>query len=296
MSDGGINAEGNFSHGNAIPGPGAERVMPLFSLKGRTAIVTGAGAGIGLAVAQSFAEAGANVAIWYNGNKKAVERAAEMECDYGVKCRAYKVNTTSYDEVQKATDDIVTEFGGRLDIFVANSGIPWTQGPALEGDVSHYHDVVNIDLDGTFYCARAAGKHFRRQGLEGTDVNGNPLGQNYSCGSFIATASISGHIVNIPQLQAAYNAAKAGVIQLCKSLAVEWVKFARVNSVSPGYIATEISNFIPQEMRVIWKNKIPMGREAHANELKGVFLFLASDASSYVTGADLVVDGGYTLV
>lgn len=173
--------------------------------------------------------------------------------------RAYKVNTTSYDEVQKATDHIVTEFGGRLDIFVANSGIPWTQGPALEGDVSHYHDVVNIDLDGTFYCARAAGKHFRRQGLEGTDANGNPLGQNYSCGSFIATASISGHIVNIPQLQAAYNAAKAGVIQLCKSLAVEWVKFARVNSVSPGYIATEISNFIPQEMRVIWKNKIPMG-------------------------------------
>lgn len=86
MSDGGINAEGNFSHGNAIPGPGAERVMPLFSLKGRTAIVTGAGAGIGLAVAQSFAEAGANVAIWYNGNRKAVERAAEMERDYGVKC------------------------------------------------------------------------------------------------------------------------------------------------------------------------------------------------------------------
>lgn len=146
-----------------------------------------------------------------------------------------------------------------MDIFVANSGIPWTQGAALEGEVSHYHDVVNIDLDGTYYCARAAGKYFRRQGLEGTDLNGKRLGKSYTCGSLIATASISGHIVNVPQLQAAYNAAKAGVIQLCKSLAIEWVKFARVNSISPGYIATDISNFIPQEMRTIWKNKIPMG-------------------------------------
>jgi sorbose reductase len=161
--------------------------------------------------------------------------------------------------VQTSVDQIVKEFGGRLDIFVANSGIPWTQGPALDGEISHYHDVVNIDLDGTFYCAKAAGRHFRRQALEGTDLNGKPLDSTYTTGSFIATASISGHIVNIPQLQAAYNAAKAGVIQLCKSLAVEWVKFARVNLISPGYIATEISNFIPQEMRKIWKNKIPLG-------------------------------------
>jgi sorbose reductase len=86
MSDGAINSEGNFNHGNAIPGPKADKVMPLFSLKGKTAIVTGAGAGIGLAVAQALAEAGANVAIWYNSNKKAVERAGKIEKEYGVKC------------------------------------------------------------------------------------------------------------------------------------------------------------------------------------------------------------------
>ena len=93
-----------------------------------------------------------------------------------------------------------------------------------------------------------------------------------------------------------YNAAKAGVRHLCKSLAVEWVKFARVNSISPGYMATEISDFVPIETKRIWHSKIPMGREGEANELKGAYLYLASDASSYTTGADIVVDGGYTIV
>jgi sorbose reductase len=114
-------------------------------------------------------------------------------------------------------------------------------------------------------------------------------------GSFVATASMSGHIVNIPQLQAAYNAAKAGVIHLTKSLAVEWVGFARANTVSPGYINTEISNFTDATTKSIWKDKIPMGREGEAIELKGAYLYLASDAASYTTGADLVVDGGYCL-
>jgi len=89
-------------------------------------------------------------------------------------------------------------------------------------------------------------------------MNGKKL-ENYSYGSFVATASMSGHIVNIPQLQAAYNAAKAGIIMLIKSLATEWVKFARANSVSPGYMATEISDFVPKKTKDIWKSKIPMG-------------------------------------
>jgi sorbose reductase len=110
----------------------------------------------------------------------------------------------------------VKEFNGRLDIFVANSGIPWTQGAALDGEIEHYRKVVTTDLDGTFYCARAAGAHWRRQKKEGTTIGGEKL-EGFSAGSFIATASMSGHIVNIPQFQATYNAAKAAVIHLCES-------------------------------------------------------------------------------
>lgn len=279
---------------NNTKAPNGDRVLPLFSLKGKTAIVSGAGAGIGLAVAQGFAEAGANVAIWYNSNKKALDRASDIEKTYGVKCKAYQVDVTDEAHVKQVVNEIVEEFNGRLDIFVANSGIPWTQGPMTDGEVSHYHKVVSTDLDGTFFCARAAGEVWRRQGKEGKDTKGNKL-ENYTYGSFVATASMSGHIVNIPQLQAAYNAAKAGVIHLVRSLAVEWVQFARANSVSPGYMATEISDFVPQETKDIWKSKIPMGREGEASELKGAFLYLASDAATYTTGADIIVDGGYCL-
>ena len=118
--------------------------------------------------------------------------------------------------MEDAVDQIVKEFNGRLDIFVANSGIPWTQGAAIDGEIDHYRKVVSTDLDGTFYCARAAGKHWRRQHAEGTDLNGKKV--DFPYGSFVATASMSGHIVNVPQLQAAYNAAKAGVIHLGKLL------------------------------------------------------------------------------
>ncbi|KAB8079725.1 hypothetical protein BDV29DRAFT_164247 [Aspergillus leporis] len=284
---------GVFRHDNNTP-PAQTSVLDLFSLKGKTAVVTGAASGIGLNVAHALAEAGANVAIWYNKNTKAITEAANLEAKYGVKCRAYQINTRESKRVEELLGVCVRDFNGRLDVFVANSGIPWTQGPMIDAPLGHYSDVTQTDLDGTFYCARAAGSHWRRQKEEGTDIFGNPL-QGFTYGSFVATASMSGHVVNIPQLQAAYNAAKAGVIHLCKSLAVEWVRFARANTVSPGYIVTDISTFVPDETKNIWKDKIPMGREGLPHELKGAYLYLASDASSYTTGADLVVDGGYTL-
>ncbi|KAI0398319.1 short chain dehydrogenase [Xylariaceae sp. FL0594] len=282
---------GVFPHDN-MPAPKTDRVMPLFSLKGRTAIVSGAGAGIGLAIAHALAEAGANVAIWYNSNKKALDEAAKIEKEYGVKCKAYQVNVSTYETVKEAVDKIVREFNGRLDVFVANSGIAWEEGAFLDGSIDTMHKVFKVNVDGTFYCAKAAGLHWRRQHQERTTLDGKPL-ENYLSGSFISTASMSGHIANIPQMQTVYNASKAAVIHACKSLAVEWTGFARANSVSPGYIKTDISLFIPEETKKVFKDKIPMGREGDPGELKGAYLYLASDASSYTTGIDIIVDGGY---
>ncbi|KAF8455140.1 hypothetical protein BGX38DRAFT_1267413 [Terfezia claveryi] len=258
-------------------------VLPLFSLKGKTAIVTGAGAGIGFAVADCFAEAGANVIIWYNSNPKAHDAAEEIANRWGVKCKAFKVDVTDQQAVESAVkEQVEEELGGRLDIFIANAGIPWSKGAILdaaEEGVEHYKKVVATDLDSVYYSALAAGKYFKKQGS----------------GSFIATASISGHIVNIPQLQTAYNAVKAGVIHYCRGLAVEWAEFARVNSISPGYIATDISSFAAEDTKKIWRQLTPMKREGLANELKGAYLYLASDASTFTTGSDIRVDGGYCL-
>ncbi|GAB1314923.1 Sorbose reductase sou1 [Madurella fahalii] len=286
--------DGKFTHDSTVA-PQSNRVMPLFSLKGKTAIVSGASSGIGLAVAQALAEAGANVAVWYNRKRDEAEAAAsEIEKDNGVKCKAYQVNVADYTSVSSTVDSIVAEFNGRLDVFVANSGVAWTGGPMLDGPLDMYTSVLKTNMDGTFFCARAAGLHFRRQKREGTGSDGKPLDPPFTTGSFVATASMSGHIVNVPQLQAAYNASKAAIIHLCKSLAVEWVGFARANSVSPGYIVTSISDFADPDTKRAWKDKIPMGREGTADELKGAYLYLASDASSYTTGTDIAVDGGYT--
>ncbi|KAI1053631.1 hypothetical protein LB506_012562, partial [Fusarium annulatum] len=169
-------------------------------------------------------------------------------------------------------------FDGRLDVFVENSGVSWGDEAFIDSDVGRYHDLMKINTDGVVYCAHAAGRHFRRQKQEGTTINGSKL-ENFESGSFIATASMSGHIVNIPRR---------------KSLAIEWHGFARVNSVSPGFINTGISGPIAEEIMSAIMDKVPMRRFGETVELKGVYLFLASDASTYVTGTDILVDGGYT--
>jgi sorbose reductase len=139
-------------------------------------------------------------------------------------------------------------------------------------------EVIQTDLNGTFHCAKAVGHHFKARGT----------------GSFVITASMSGHIANFPQEQTSYNVAKAGCIHMARSLANEWRDFARVNSISPGYIDTGLSDFVDAKTQALWKSMIPMGRDGDAKELKGAYVYLISDASTYTTGADIVVDGGYT--
>ncbi|KAJ8141515.1 hypothetical protein OXX79_004779 [Metschnikowia pulcherrima] len=253
-------------------------IQELFSLKGKVASITGSSGGIGWAVAEAYAQAGADVAIWYN-SKPAEEKAAYLEKTYGVKAKAYKCNVSSYEDVEKTILDIEKTFGG-LDIFVANAGVPWTSGKSVDAEgIDDWHKIIDLDLSAVYYCAKVAGKIFKKNGK----------------GSFIITASMSGHIVNVPQMQAPYNAAKAACIHLSKSLAVEWASFARVNSVSPGYIRTEISDFVDEEIKSKWHTLTPLGREGETQELVGAYVYLASDASTYTTGTDILVDGGYTL-
>lgn len=251
-------------------------VLDLFSLKGKVCSVTGSSTGIGYAVAEAFAQAGGDVAIWYNSHN-ADEKAKKLAEKYGVRVKAYKCNIVDAELVESTIKTIESDFG-TIDVFVCNAGIPWTDGPSVEAEGwDLYKKVVDIDLNAVYYCSKIVGQIFQKQGH----------------GSLILTASMSGHIVNVPQLQAPYNAVKAAVLHLGRSLAVEWAGFARVNTISPGYMLTDISEFVPDEMKSEWHKLIPMGREGQTQELVGAYLYLASNASTYTTGSDIIVDGGY---
>ncbi|PVH87500.1 NAD(P)-binding protein [Cadophora sp. DSE1049] len=272
----------------------SQPVFPQFSLKGRTAIVTGAASGLGLAIAEALAEAGANVAIFYHSSTTADEAAQTLAAKYNVKASAYKVDVTQPEEVEDAVDKVVSDFNGRLDVFIANSGIAWNETTVLDSSISQYRTIMSTNLDSVYFCARAAGKHWRRQAAERTTLNGEKL-EDFRRGSFVATASMSGHIVNYPHVQAAYNASKAGVIHMCKSLAVEWSDFARANTVSPGFIQSGLTAAVPEDVKDQLRDKTPMRQIGELKEMKGVYLYLASDASSFTTGTDIIADGGYTL-
>jgi len=251
----------------------------LLSLKGKVVIVTGASGptGIGTEAARGCAEMGADVAITYASRKEGGEKnAKELSEKYGVKSQAYKCNVSDYKSVEQLIKDVIKDFG-KVDVFIANAGKTANNG-ILESSVEEWEEVITTDLTGTFNCARAIGFHFKERGT----------------GSLVITASMSGHIANYPQEQTSYNVAKAGCIHLARSLANEWRDFARVNSVSPGYIDTGLSDFIDKKTQDLWHSMIPMGRDGKATELKGAYVLLASDASSYMTGCDIVIDGGYT--
>ncbi|WYZ43520.1 hypothetical protein EsH8_VI_001219 [Colletotrichum jinshuiense] len=260
------------------PNPAVEdSVFKQFRLDGRTVIITGGAGGIGSEIARGLAEAGASIAIWYHSSKAAVAIAEGIANDFGVKTKTYQVDVTDYNDVEAAVAEAVKDFG-RLDVMIANAGVPSKAG-GLDDKVEDWNRVRAVDFDGAYYCMRAAGLVFREQ----------------KSGVGIITASMSGHAANVPQEQSCYNACKAGTIHLARSLAVEWAKWGgRINSVSPGYIDTIMSGDCPFEMKEEWFSLTPLRRDADPRELKGVYLYLASDASSYTTGADFIVDGGYT--
>jgi NAD(P)-dependent dehydrogenase (short-subunit alcohol dehydrogenase family) len=249
----------------------------MFELKGRAALVTGGARGIGKACAEALAEMGADIAL-IDIHEENLAKAAEDLEQSGVEVKPIVCDVTRADQVAQALQETADRFG-RLDVLVNSAGITvWAKGEEMTED--EWDRVINLDLKGTFLCCRAAANIMIPQ----------------KSGSIINIASMSGTIVNTPQCQVSYNAAKAGVMHLTRSLAVEWAQHnIRVNSLSPGYTATEMTMTVP-EYHEGWEALIPMGRMADPKELVGAVVYLASDASTYTTGHDLIIDGGYTCV
>jgi len=255
-------------------------ILEKMRLDGKSAFVTGGARGIGKSIAVALAEAGANVAIVDIDIDEAAKTAEEIS-RLGVKTIAVNADVTNEAQVSAMVDEVVSEFG-KLDIAFCNAGIA-LNAPAEEMTLEQWKKVIDINLTGVFVTAQAAGKVMLAQGG----------------GSIINTASMSGHIVNLPQPQSAYNASKAGVIQLTKSMAVEWaLKNVRVNSISPGYIGTDLVLNAPLLRPLIeqWSAMSPVRRIGRPDELQAIAVYLAGDASSFTTGSDFIVDGGYTSV
>lgn len=251
-------------------------VYDIFSIKGKTALVTGAGRGIGRVLARALAEAGCDVALLGLHKENLDKAAAEIERT-GVKTITLKADVSQKDGVKEAFSRVKNNFG-RLDICVNNAGVSM-QVPAEEMPEEDWDAIIDINMKGVFFCCQEAAKIMIRQ----------------NSGTIINLGSISGSAVNVPQKQGVYNTSKAGVVMLSRSLAVEWAPYGiRVNSISPGYIKTEMTLETMSDLFPHWESLTPMGRLGEAEELRGALLYLASDASSYMTGHDLIVDGGYT--
>ncbi len=252
-------------------------VLNAFSLTGKVSVVTGAARGIGRALAVALAEAGSDVAVVVR-NPSAVESLiAELE-GLGVRAAAVTADVTDAGQVDAAVDEIVDRLG-RVDVLVNNAGT-CVHRPALEVTPEEWNAVMDVNVNGVWHCAQSVGRRMVDQGS----------------GVIINIGSISALIVNRPQWQPGYNASKAAVHQLTKSLAAEWAPHGvRVNALAPGYVKTEMAPVDDPRFKPRWVDDAPMQRYATPEELGPTVVYLASDASSFMTGEVLVFDGGYTV-
>jgi NAD(P)-dependent dehydrogenase (short-subunit alcohol dehydrogenase family) len=256
-------------------------IIEKLRLDNKKAFVTGGARGIGYSIAEALAEAGADVAVVDMDEETAKKSAEEIAAATGRKTLAIKADVTQKADVDAMIERLLKEFG-RIDAAFCNAGICMNI-PAAEMTLEEWNKVIAINLTGVFLTAQAAGKVMIRQGG----------------GSIITTASMSAHIVNVPQPQCSYNASKAAVIQLTKSLAVEWaLKNVRVNSISPGYIGTALTLNSPALKPLIeqWNAMAPLKRLGRPEELQAIAVYLAGDSSAFTTGSDFIIDGAFTCI
>jgi NAD(P)-dependent dehydrogenase (short-subunit alcohol dehydrogenase family) len=254
--------------------------LEKYNLSGKTAFITGAGRGIGLATAEALAEAGARVMI-SDIDEGLLASGREALAAKGFEAATQRLDVANPSAVGAAADAAIAALG-RIDIVVANAGVAWpdTGGEDMTDDV--WRNVIDIDLNGCFWTCREFGRRMLASGG----------------GSIVTLGSMSGLISNKPQRQVHYNAAKAAVHQMTRSLAGEWAnRGVRVNAVAPTYVDTPMSSggFDDPSLFPIWMEMTPMKRVARPDEIASAILFLASDASSAMTGSVVVVDCGYTV-
>lgn len=252
------------------------------NLTGKTAVVTGGARGIGYTVARALAAEGADVAI-LDLLDTVEASAARIAEDFGVRTLGLHLDVTDQDATAAAFARVRDELGVPQVLLTA-AGIE-INGDSIDVTAAAWRKVIDVNLTGTFFSAQAFGRGLLEAGLEG---------------SAILIASMSGLIVNVPQWAASYNSSKAAVAHLGKSLAVEWASSGiRVNSIAPGYVLTDLTRQIIErepELEAGWVALIPQGRMATPDDLTGLVVFLASGSSSYLTGQQIVIDGGYTAV